>query len=54
MPVADNRSRVRITLRVALLAIAGLSTLGVAELGARLVWKTKYNQWLEKQLHGYD
>ena len=50
----DHRNRVYIILKFALLAAIGLATLGVAELGARLVWKTLYNNWLEGQLHGSD
>ena len=50
----DHRNRVHIILKFALLAAIGLATLGVAELGARLVWKTVYNNWLEGQLHGSD
>jgi lysophospholipase L1-like esterase len=50
----DQRNRLHIILRLALLAAVGLTALGVAELGARMVWKTIYNRWLENQLHGYD
>lgn len=50
----DHRKRVHIVLKLALLAAVGLATIGVAELGARLIWKSMYNKWLGGQLHGYD
>jgi len=48
------RNRVQIILKLVLLAAVGLATLGGAELGARVVWKVVYNNWLEEQVHGYD
>lgn len=50
----DHRKRIHIVLKFALLAAVGLATIGVAELGARLIWKSMYNKWLGGQLHGYD
>ena len=51
----SNRSnRFNALLKVGVLVGALGISVGGAELTARFVWKEKYNDWLEQQLHGFD
>jgi len=50
MKISLKKLLVRITI-VIFSVIIGLVSL---EIGARIIWRKKYNEWLEKQLNGYD
>lgn len=40
--------------RISILLFSVIICFGSLEVASRFVWKKRYNQWLEKQLHGYD
>ncbi len=53
--VAPNVQRHRsVVLKLAFFVVAALAGFGLAEIGSRTVWKVMYNQWLTRELHGFD
>jgi lysophospholipase L1-like esterase len=52
--MTDRGNRRHLALKLAVSVIVGLTATVVSEMGARLIWKSKYNDWLAGQLHGYD
>jgi len=44
----------RVVVALCVVGVCLITGFGALELGARVIWKKKYNEWLETQLHGYD
>src|SRR5262249_23527178 len=44
----------RVVLSLCLTIICVITGLSALELSGRIIWKRKYNEWLEKQVHGFE
>jgi lysophospholipase L1-like esterase len=48
------RSNLKTLVIISIILFSIIASFALLEAGARVIWKKKYNQWLETQLHGFE